>query len=291
MSIDKLHERIRKLKNPSVIDFSIKADLIPPHLLQEEGSFCGAYGRFCRELMAELKDLVAGVRFSFNAFAMLGSDGLQLLRQLLTLAGEYSYYVFLDGPEILCPWDADNTAEAILGNDLYPCDGLIISPYIGSDAIKPFLPYCKEKNKALFAVVRSPNKSASELQDLITGSRQVHTATVDIINRLGENLSGKCGFSRVGALASATTASGLQNLRAKYKYVYLFVDGYDYPSANAKNCSYAFDRYGFGAVVCAGSSVTAAWKETESDGTNYIEAAVQTAERMKRNLTRYVTIL
>lgn len=291
MSIDKLHERVRKLKNPSVIDFSIKADALPPHLMQEEGAFLNAYGRFCRELMESLKDIVPCVRFSFNTFAMLGVEGLQLLPQLLTQAGEYGFYVFLDSPEILSPWDADQAAETILGADLYPCDALIISPYIGSDAVKPFLPYCKEKNKALFAVVRSPNKSASELQDLLSGSRQVHTATADIINRLGESLPGKCGYSRVGALASAGSAASLQNLRTKYKYVYLFVDGLDYPSGNAKNCSYAFDRYGYGAVVCAGPSVTAAWKETDSDGTDYTNAAVQAAERMKRNLSRYVTIL
>lgn len=291
MSIDKLHERVRKFKNPSVIDFSIKADALPPHLLQEESSFVNAYGRFCRELMASLRDLVPCVRFSFNTFAMLGADGLQLLPQLLTLAGEYGFYVFLDSPEILSPWDADQTADSIMGDDLYPCDALIVSPYIGSDAIKPFLPYCKEKNKALFAVVRSPNKSASELQDLLSGSRQVHTAAADMINRLGEGLPGKCGFSQIGALASAGSAASLQNLRTKYKYIYLFVDGLDYPSANAKNCSLAFDRYGYGAVVCAGPSVTAAWKETESDGIDYTDAAVQAAERMRRNLTRYVTIL
>jgi hypothetical protein len=80
-------------------------------------------------------------------------------------------------------------------------------------------------------------------------------------------------------------------LRAKHDRMFLLVDGLDYPSGNAKNCSYAFDRFGYGAAVCAGPSVTAAWKDAESDGTDYIEQAVQSAERMKRNLCRYVTIL
>ena len=77
----------------------------------------------------------------------------------------------------------------------------------------------------------------------------------------------------------------------RYKYVFLLVDGLDYPSGNAKNCGFAFDRLGHGAAVCVGPSVTAAWKETESDGQDYVEQAVQAAERIKKNLSRYVTIL
>ena len=36
MSIDKLQEKIRKLKNPSMVDFSFELDKIPPHILAEE---------------------------------------------------------------------------------------------------------------------------------------------------------------------------------------------------------------------------------------------------------------
>ena len=61
---------------------------------------------------------------------------------------------------------------------------------------------------------------------------------------------------------------------------------------NAKNCSYAFDRFGYGAVVCAGPSVTAAWKEVENaDSKDYLSASVAAALRMKKNLGRYIVIL
>ena len=73
--------------------------------------------------------------------------------------------------------------------------------------------------------------------------------------------------------------------------MFLLVDGLDYPSGNAKNCSHAFDRFGYGAAVCAGPSVTAAWKENETDGHDYVDFAVLAAERMKKNITRYITIL
>ena len=291
MSIDLLHNKIRKLKNPSVIDFGIKTDCIPPHILEEEGSVCAAYGRFCRELMAALKGFVPAVRFSFGAFSLLGPEGLTVLRHLLKEAAEHGFYVILDGPEILSPWAADRTADVIFANDGFPCDALLFSGYIGSDAIKPFLPWCKGGGKSVFVVVRSPNKSASELQDLLTGSRLMHGAAAETVNRFGEQAPGKCGYAQIGAAVSASAPDSLRNLRIKYNRVFLLVDGLDYPSGNAKNCSYAFDRFGYGAAVCAGPSVTAAWKDAQSDGRDYIDHAVQAVERMKKNITRYVTIL
>ena len=291
MSMDLLHEKIRKLKNPSVIDFGIKADSLPPHLLEEEGSLVKAYGRFCRELMNELKGFVPAVRFSFGAFALLGGEGVDLLKSLLQEAKEMHYYVLLDSPEILSPWAADRTAQLIFEENAFTCDGLIISSFIGSDGVKPFLPYCKDGSKALFVVVRSPNKSASELQDLLTGTRLVHAAAAEMANRFGEPILAKCGYSRVGIAASAGAPDSLRNLRTKHNRMFLLVDGLDYPSGNAKNCSYAFDRFGYGAVICAGPSVTAAWKDAQTDGRDYLAQAQQAAERMKKNITRYITIL
>ena len=291
MSIDLLHDKIRKLKNPSVVDFGIKANSLPPHLLEEEGTLVKAYGRFCRELLAELKGFVPAVRFPFGAFALLGADGIELLKSLLDEAKNMDYYVLLDSPEILSPWAADRAADQIFGENAFACDALIISSFIGSDGVKPFLPYCKEVGKSLFVVVRSPNKSAAELQDLLTGSRLAHIAVSELINRLGEPLPARCGYSKVGIAASAGAPDSLRTLRNRHNRMFLLVDGLDYPSGNAKNCSYAFDRFGYGAVVCAGPSVTAAWKAAETDGKDYLEQAVQAAERMKKNLTRYVTIL
>ena len=288
--MDILHEKVRKLKNPSVIDFAVKQDCIPPHILEAEGDFCKAYTRFCRELLAGLKGLVPAVRFGFDDFAILGGDGLSALSQLMKEAGKLGFYVLLDSPQILSPWGADRAAETIFGGNDYPCDGIIISPYIGTDAMKPFVPYCKN-GKDLFVVLRSPNKSAAELQDLLTGTRLMHNAAADFVNRLGENLVGKCSYSSIGAVVSAGAPNSVKNIRHGYKGMYLLVDGLDYPSGNHKNCSFAFDRLGYGAVVCAGPSVTAAWKEAESDGTDYVQQAVAAAEKMKKNISRYVTIL
>ena len=291
MSIDLLQEKIRKTKNPSVLELSAAPSELPPHLLREEEGTGAAYFRFCRELMEHLKDTVCAVRFSFAAFALLGHDGLYRLSEAMKLARELGYYVLLDAPEILSVNTAKLTAEAILGcSSLYPCDGLVISGYPGSDIIKPFLPYCKKAGKELFVVARTANKSASELQDLLAGGRLVHAVAADYVNRYGADTVGKSGYTQVGLLAAASSAESLRTLRSKYPRLFLLLDGYDYPNANAKNCSFAFDKFGHGAAVSSGGTA-AAWKQTESDGTDYLDHAKSAADRMKKNLNRYITVL
>lgn len=291
MSIDFLHDKIRKLKSPLIVDMSITKELLPPHLLEQEETFGKAYVRFCKEILEAMSGAAPGVRFSFDSFALLGGDGLSALRQLLNRAQELGFYTLLDAPQILSPWAGDRAA-ALLTDEEYPCQGLLISPYIGSDSIKPFVPACTQGDKDLFVVVRSANKSASELQDLLTGKRLVHGAAAELVNRFGESIFTKCNYSRICAVGSAGAADSLRNLRIQYKHMFILVDGLDYPSGNMKNCSLAFDRLGYGAAISAGPTVTAAWRDTEgSDGADYIEQALLAAERVKKNLQRYVTIL
>ncbi len=292
MSVDVLQEKIRKLKNPSIIDLAMQPAQLPPHLLAEEGGADAAIRRFYREMLTALKGLVPAVRLGFTSFAMLGTEGLQTMSDVLRLARQEGYYVLLDAPESTSPQIAAVVAEGIFGeNSVYSCDGLVLSAYPGSDILKPFLPYCKTGNKDIFAVVRTANKSGSELQDLLSGTRLVHTAAADIVNRYGGEAVGKFGYSRVSIMAAASSAESLRTLRVKYPRLFLLLDGYDYPNANAKNCSYAFDKFGHGAVACAGTSVTCAWQQAASDGTDFLAQAQAAAERMKKNLTRYTTIL
>ena len=288
MSADILQEKIRKTKNPSVLELVLPVSDLPPKFPQNgEG-----YAAFCRELLEYFQGSIPAVRVSFTAFALLGHDGLYHLSETLKKAAELGYYVLLDAPEILSPTSAKMTAESLLGEgSIYPCDGLVISGYLGSDVIKPFLPYCKKEKKSLFVVARTANKSAPELQDLLAGTRLVHAAAADHVNRYGGDTAGKSGYTNVGILAAASSAESLKNLRIKYPKLFLLVDGYDYPNANAKNCANAFDKFGHGAAVCGGTGITCAWKEAESGEEAWLDHVKAAADRMKKNLTRYVTVL
>ena len=231
---------------------------------------------------------MAGVRFSFDHWALL--DGLQELSALMELANSLGYYVLLDAPAMLTPWAAERAAALLDDHYGFACHAMVADPYIGSDAIKPFLPYCKE-GKSVFFAVRTPNRSASELQDLMTGSRLVYAATAEQVDRLGQSYVGKSGYSALAVVTSATNANAVAGLRNKHKHLFLLADGLDYPGGNGKNCSLGFDRLGHGCAISVGPMITAAWAASEGEKMSAVEAALQAAERIKANMARYVSIL
>ena len=231
------------------------------------------------------------MRIGFTAFSVLGAEGMTALRQVLDAASQMGYYVILDAPAMRSPSMARSVAEAAFGEaPQWPCDGLIMDGYLGTDLLKPFLPYCK-KDRDVFCMVRTSNKSAPELQDLLTGTRLVHVAAADLYSRFCGDAMGKFGYSRIAVMAGGSSSESLRNLRSKYPKVFLLVDDVDYSGCNAKHCSNAFDQFGRGAAVCVGPTITCAWKTAESDGTDFAAQAAAAAERMKKNLTRYTTIL
>jgi orotidine-5'-phosphate decarboxylase len=288
MSIDILQEKIRKLKCPIVVEMPLEVDQIPAQLCTQDP--VESMATYCRELMADLKGIVPAVRFSFDHFAIMGPKGLQTLTQLLQEAHGLGYYVVLDGPSVNSPLAAQRAAKLLEEGSAFYCDGLILFSYIGSDVIRPFLDNCKS-GKSVFFVVRTPNKSAVELQDLMTGSRLVHVAAADAVNRYGETVCGKCGYSQLGVVTSATNANSVMGLRGKYKRMFLMVDGLDYPGGNCKNASHGFDRFGHGCVLSIGAAITAAWKEAKEDCDTTVNHAVLAVERIRNNINRYISVL
>ena len=99
MAIDRLQEKIRKYKNPTVVSFNTVSEQIPPYIMETAGGEKTAYKQFCKELLTGLKEIVPGVRFSFNSFAIRG--WLDMLEDLLAFAKTQGYYVILDAPEAL----------------------------------------------------------------------------------------------------------------------------------------------------------------------------------------------
>ena len=290
MAIDILQNKIKKQGRTLMLDLSITPDEVPPVLKQASASPEDACREYSRKLLQGLKTEICAVRFRLLHFALMGEKGISLLSELLKYASSQGYYTLLDIPGLMSEEDAAFSAGRIWGEDsLFPCDGVVVSAYAGSDVIKPFLPYCQEQKKDVFVAVRTPNRSAPDIQNLLAGSRTVHMAAADNVNRYGGTTIGKFGYSRVGILAAATAGDSVKMLRAKYPSLFMIVDGLDCSGANARNCSYGFDRMGHGAIVCLGFSVTSAWKE--DGGEDYLQAAVDAAQKARKRIERYVTVL
>lgn len=305
MSIDVLQSRIRKLKCPIVVGLDPTRELIPPELLAECETRLGpgpealaeSYGLFCRGLLDALKKTVPAVKVQAACFEALGWQGVKVMQELLAYAKKLGCYVLLETMRTDVSHIAAVSAQSIFGGlDFggervfpYPCDALVLNGYLGSDGIKPYLPYVKENGKNIFVVVKSSNKSSVEVQDLLSGDRVIHTAMADLTLRWSTELFGKCGYGEVGAVVGLSSPAAIQALRKRYDSLFFLVPGYGAQGGVAKHASYAFDRLGHGAAVCASRSIIGAWREQA--GTDYPEAALAAVEKMKKQLESYVTVL
>ena len=306
MSIDILQERIRKLKNPTMVCICPSVLEIPMHIKEQAKAEYGetlkaaaeAYKVFSFGILDCLKDFVPAVSIISGCFSALGADGIAAMQEVLRYAKEQGYYVLLDMMRCDLGQTADMLAASCFGSiqvgsqsfTPYPCDGVLMSGFLGSDSVKPFTQYCTE-GKNVFIISRSSNKSAREVQDLLSGDRVVYQVMADLAMRWSTKLFGQMGFSEIGIVAGATNTDVLKELRRKYAKLFFLVPGYGAQGAGAKDAQYAFDRYGRGAAILAGRSILYAYRKQEEDGENYQACARAAAEKMREQIMTYVMIL
>lgn len=307
MSIDVLQERIRKLKCPIMVGLDPYLPILPRHIVRDAFDEYGqtlrgaaeAYYRFCTELLDRLCPIVPAVKLQSACFEALGADGINQMQRISKYAKELGYYVLMDSMRGDVGSVAEIYAQAVFGSvsvgetacQLYSCDGLTVNGYLGSDGIKPFLPYCKHDGKNVFILLKTSNKSSREVQDLLSGDRVVYTAMADLAMRWGSDLFGKNGYSEIGAVVGATFPQTMKLLREKYDRLFFVVPGYGAQGGTAKNVQFAFDRFGHGAIVSASRSIICAWQKDGGDGENYLDCAEEAALKMKADIGKYVVIL
>lgn len=307
MSFDILQQKIREKKNPTVAGLDPRPEFIPPHILsaafaqygQTTRGLAEAYFQFCQGLMDALAPVVPAVKPQSAFFEVLGADGTACLQRVIAYAREKGFYVILDAKR----GDIGSTAEAyaqayfggveLAGQRIEPfgVDCLTVNGYLGSDGIRPFLPYCQQQEKAIFLLVKTSNKSSVELQDLIAGDRVVHTVMADLAVRLNGTSFGRFGFGPIGAVVGATHPEDLKALRQKYDRLFFLVPGYGAQGGSARDVAGAFDDLGHGAIVNSSRGIMCAWQKSGSDGTNFAALAAQEAIRMRDDICQYVRVV
>lgn len=304
MSIDVLQAKIRKTKNPSMICIAPSVLDLPMAVKDAAHAKYGdtlraaaeGYRQFSFGILDALKDIVPAVSIVSGAFAALGSDGVAAMEDVLAHARSLGYYVLLDLMRADVALNAEAMARACFGKiqvgeqsfTPYACDGVLMTGYLGSDSVKPFTEYCKD-GKNVFVIARSSNKSAREVQDLLSGDRVVYQVMADLAMRWSLDRFGKFGYAEIGIAAAATNPGVLRSLREKYDRLFFLVPGYGTQGGSAKDVQYAFDKLGHGAAVMAGRSILYAWQRQESD--DYQQCARDAALKMREQILGYVTVL
>ena len=156
--------------------------------------------------------------------------------------------------------------------------------------MKPFTRFCAE-GRNVFLLAHSSNKSAREVQDLLSGDRVVYQVMADLAMRWSTDLFGTNGYSEIGLVVGANNVPVLQSIRRRYDRLFLLVPGFGAQGAGAKDVQYAFDRMGHGAVVMAGRSILYAYLKKETDEHEYAQAARNAAQKMREQILTYITVI
>lgn len=294
MSFDRLQEKIDKMKNPSVVGLDPALEHIPPQIIEkyieEKGeTFEAATDAVCEfnfGLIDALSDIVPAVKPQSAYYEMLGPCGVLALKKTCDYAASKGMYVICDGKRN----DIGSTAQAYsaaylgttkVGNtELHPfyADALTVNAYLGSDGIKPFVETAIKYDKAIFALVRTSNPSAGELQDKFIDGQRLYTVVGDLMEEISRTTIGKFGYTRVGAVVGATYPEEAEFLRARLKNTFFLVPGYGAQGGSAAEAARAFDKDGRGAVINSSRGIIAAWKKS---GEDYAVAARNEALRMR----------
>ena len=307
MSFDVLQDKIRAMKNPTVVGLDPKPEYVPPQMRKEcydqygetlEGAAEAIY-RFNCGLMDALCDIVPAVKPQAAYYERLGWRGMEALERTIRYAREKGFFVIAD----IKRGDIGSTAQAYSDGWLgktkvgsaertaFDADCVTINGYMGSDAIQPFIETCKAEDKCLFVLVKTSNPSSGELQDMVAGDRVVYKVMGDLTERLGRGTAGRHGFHLTGAVVGATYPSDLRELRRRLEHTFFLVPGYGAQGGTAEDVQYAFNKYGHGAIVNSSRGIMCAWQKTGRDGSDYPQAARAAAVAMRDDIKQFVTIV
>jgi orotidine-5'-phosphate decarboxylase len=306
MFIDRLIESIKEKNNPTVVGLDPKIDYVPLFIKEKAFKEFGinltgaseAIIRFNKMIIDSIFDQVPAVKPQLAYYEMYGIDGINAFNETCKYAKSKGLLVIADGKRNDIGTTAEAYSKAFLGSTAlskeisqkaFDTDALTVSPYLGEDGIKPFVEDCLNNEKGIFVLVKTSNKSSGQLQDLVTkDGKSIYEVMAGYVDEWGKPVTGKYGYSSVGAVVGATYPQQAKQLRSIMKSAYILVPGYGAQGGTAKDCANSFNSDGLGAIVNASRSVMCAyksdmWKNQYSED-KFAEASRAEVIRMKDDL-------
>lgn len=195
-ALERLRARVEALGAPLCLGIDPHPDDLPDEL---PGGVLGIEA-FARGIIEAAVGEAAAVKINVAFFEALGSAGWAALER-----------VRRDVPaDVLCILDAkrgdigttaERYAEGIFGH--LDADAVTVSPYLGEDAIEPFLAH---PGRLVYVLARTTNPSAGRLQDLLVDGRPLH-------ERVARWVAEQWPGGRVGLVVGATAPQELARLR------------------------------------------------------------------------------
>ena len=306
MSFERLIEKIRETKNPTVVGLDPSYGYVPAYIRAKyagefpdplEGAACAVL-EYNKKIIDAICDIVPAVKPQAAYYEAYGWYGMKTFAETVTYARQKGMYVITDGKRNDIGSTMEAYAAAHLGTvDLdgrtatpFAADALTVNGYLGTDGIAPLLKVCKELDKGIFVLVKTSNPSSGELQDKKINKRPVYEVMGKMCESWGKELRGESGYSAVGAVVGATYPEQLSELREKLPHTFFLVPGYGAQGGGAKDVAGAFDENGLGAIVNSSRGIICAYKKDGWTEEQFAEAARAEAIRMRDDIAQFVTI-
>lgn len=262
-----------------------RLDQIPDEIRRRAGDDVGALlTRFGLEVLDLVAAYAACVKVQIAFFEAHGLAGLRAYVAIVREARGRGLLVIGDVKR----GDIGSTAVAYAAGHLHPggdleVDAITVNPYLGADALEPFVGAAVAVGKGIYVLVRTSNPGARDLQEVVTieDGRRLFEVTADLVARIGAPyVSKETGLSCVGAVVGATAPEAGARLRARLPSTPFLVPGFGAQGATAADVAFCHRSDGSGIVVNASRSII----HPPAEPGQWSEAVVASARRAQEEL-------
>ena len=305
--IDQLIEKIKIMKNPTVIGLDPRYEMLPKYVKDKYPKTLEGVGQaiieYNKALIDAIYDIIPAIKPQIAFYEMYGIPGMQAFKVTCEYAKQKGMFVIADIKRGDIGSTAQGYSNAYIGKtkieeneqSLYDIDFVTVNPYMGTDCVKPFIDDCKKYNKGLFILVKTSNPSSGELQDeKLENGEEVYTRVAKYVEKWGEELRGEYKYSSISAVVGATYPEQLKQLRQIAPHTYFLIPGYGAQGGKAEDIALGFDENGLGGIVNASRSLMCAYKsemwKDKFEEKDYAKATRAEAIRMKEELCSKIII-
>lgn len=244
---------------------------------------------YCYNYIQTIKDEVAAIKINIAFFETYGIE--PLFWEVAQDAQDAGLFVIGDIKRADIGNASKQYADAFLQKDS-PIDAITINPYFGTDGVKPFLDVAKENGKGVFVLVKTSNKSSSEIQDLeLKDGKLVYQKVAELVKEWGQYVkeSDDEEYSLVGAVVGATHPVEAKFLRETMPNTFFLVPGYGTQGATADDIVVNFDDNGGGAIVNSSRGLMFAYEKEGIIADKWHEASKRAVIRTRKELSGAVS--
>ena len=244
---DEVMNQVRKLGHPLCVGLDPYLDRIPRlfrrgSMAPHSAETADAVQDFLLNVVDRLFGRAAILKPQMALFEQLGWRGLKVLETIIKKARASDMLVLLDAKR----GDIGSTAEGYAKAYLHPdsplaVDAMTVNPYMGRDAIEPFVAMSQLAHRGVVVLVRNSNPGSSDYQNLACGNLLLYEAVANSLSGIENRLvSPETGWSSLGVTTAATFPERSERVRGFLPRSIFLVLGYGSQGGSAKDAVAGF---------------------------------------------------